>query len=171
MEGMRMRRTPRWFCALGVVALAAAVTGPLGAHAADGDNDVVVFAGHIQTAVPIPAIGGPTGGIAFGFRQTACETASTDSVGSLNEVGGCLVLQLNGIDNSIVCGTGAGNGFAQVQEPDGNVPLLNFAFAMVAGIGVVQGDATGVFVVTPVAPNPPSDCGQDFLIEGAVATF
>jgi hypothetical protein len=169
LEGRgEMKRIPRFLVAVGVVALSAAVTGPLSVHAADFDHDVVVFTGHILTGQPVPLIGGPA--IPYVFAQTGCAITSSDV-----EVPGVCNLATGGNYLNIACGTGnvpiAG---AALREPDGTVDNIAYNLVLAGGVGVVGGgEGNGVvdIVPNPLQPTPPAGtCGNDFLIEGTVVT-
>jgi hypothetical protein len=162
-----MKRTPRILAAAGVAALSAAVAGPLSAHAdADGDNDVVVFTGHVLTQAPVPLVGSVPGGIGYNLVVNLCVHTSSDG-----EFGACAMNQVGTANYvSTACGTGVAVGAVNVTEPqDGTVYTINYAIELAGGVGIIAGDATGVVHLNPnpFQGNPPlGTCGSDFNITG-----
>ena len=168
-----MRRMFRLVAAAAMAALLG-VVGPAGARAADGDTDVIVATGFINTApTMVPLVGGPPAGIPFNGGTGApagCISYSNDDP-TVPE--GCWA-NLNGTYYNLVCGTGVAVGTVNLGEADGSAdPFVPFAVELVAGVGIVLGGAAGAVTIVPnpTAPPPPvGTCGDTFIVAGVVVT-
>jgi hypothetical protein len=148
-----------------VLAAGAIASAPLAASAADGDTDVAAFVGHTTGLTPVQATGG-TG--SYSFVSDVCAGVSLDATPP--EAGTCSITS-SGTYSNIVCGTGSASGSATATENvDGAADTFSYTITFVAGVGVIQGGATGVVLIVPTGLGAPSSCVTAFTPVGVAVT-
>jgi hypothetical protein len=136
--------------------MSALAVAPLTASAADGDTDFGHEVGHTTGLTPVQLLGGSG---SYSFSSDVCVFVSTDAFPP--EFGTCGTTS-SGTYSNIVCGTGSASGSATFTEADGGSDTFSYTITFVAGVGVLQGGATGVVVIIPTGLGAPSSCVTAF---------